>query len=128
MILIPKEFEDKIEGAFYAYFYHIPTEVTISGVIYCINHTTGTRPLAWVRKVLLITSDTENSANWLRIAEQIFLCNDELLRRFILRRYGLREKVEDTCYELGFEKSAYYRYKTGLIYSFALKAAAMGLG
>jgi len=128
MITIPQSVQDKVEGAFYAYFYSTSNEVNIHGVSVRIKRQVDTRPLAWVRKMLIVSSDAQNQDKWLQIAEHIFLhSDDELLSRFILHRYGIRESAEDTCFELGFEKSAYYRYRTAIIYAFAIKAAAKGL-
>lgn len=128
MIDVSPVIKDKIEGALYAYFYNITEPIDVGGNIYHIDHQVGTRPLAWVRKMLLLDADAHTKDQWLQIVNQVFSnCGDEALQKYIMRRYGLREAAEDTCFELLFERSAYYRYRTALIYGIAIKAAAVGL-
>jgi len=128
VISIPTDLQYKVEGAFYTYFYQGAATVSIDGTEYPIDRSLGKKQLAWERKMLLIAADAQNEEKWLQIVETVFTeCDDNFMRKFILYRYGLRKSPEDTCFELCFERSAYYRYRRELIFAPAMQAVFLGL-
>ena len=123
MLYLPQDIKDKIEGAFYLYFTLGPREIMIGNYTHAIPTKTVSRPLAWERKMLLILSDSDSKEDWLDLVDELFIdCNNDLVKKFILFRYGLRMKQVDICFELAIEKTTFYAIRSDLIFATVLYA------